>query len=156
MTGSRKKYWEGYTYANNYPWQKNKSKGLSDISFMATPSKDGVVVIKTSDSLTMTRYFRTVKEFRAMRDQLQRAMDEVILWNDIEVPDTSFSIPISVVCNMGSLRCYLRGNIKVLRLSRHHCEQLIYMFDSSMQQLDEWDEKMREIFGDKFIAMPRE
>lgn len=156
MTGARKSNWVGYTYAGSYPWQKRNVKGTNDISFDTSPAKDCVVVIKTSESIAPTRFFRCVSEFKALRDQLARAVDRVEVWNDMDIPDTSFSSPISVTCHMGSLRMYVRSGFKVVRLNRHHCTQILYMFDKALADLEEWDAKMREIYGDSYIAMPRE
>lgn len=146
---------KGYCYPTLEPWKKGR-KNSTGLSFHVSPQKNCVLFINTTNSTASTRYFPTVQSFINMRNQLKNAIDSVEFWDDMDIPKGAFSIPVSVVCNMGSLRFYLRTGAEKTRLSKHHCQQLLWMFDNALEDLDRWEAGMRTIFGDDLSTMPRE
>lgn len=146
---------KGYMYPCSQPWRKGR-KNISGLDFQTSVGGDGVVFINTTSSVATTRYFPTVESFQDMRKRLQNAIDGVTYWNDMDIPENPFSLPVSVVCNMGSFRFYIRTPQSVIKLSEKHCRQLLWMFDNAMDDLDRWEKGMREIFGDDMPVIPRE
>lgn len=144
-----------YKYPTRYPWRKGR-KNISGLDFQTAVGGDGVVFINTTSSVATTRYFPTVESFQDMRSRLKNAMDGVTYWNDMDVPDNLFSVPVSVVCNMGSFRFYIRTPYSVVRLSEKQCVQLLWMFDNAMEDLDRWEKGMKAIFGEDIPMIPRE
>lgn len=151
---NRKPNWNDYTYPTNLPWQKVLKHVNDDFTFMLSPGKDCVILVNTGDSHAYTRQFGDVESFIAMRDQLARVMSQVEVWNDMDIPQTFQSVPASPAMFMGSLRFYVRVKRDGIRLGRKHCEQLIYMFDRALVDLEDWNAKMIEIFGEDVPRIP--
>lgn len=146
---------KGYKYPTRYPWRKSR-KNISGLDFQTGVGGDCVVFINTTTSVATTRYFTTVESFMQMRQRLVKAMEGVSYWNDMDVPEHPFGVPVSVVCNMGSFRFYIRTPQSVVRLSEKQCRQLLWMFDNAMDDLDRWENGMKSIFGEDIPTIPRE
>lgn len=144
-----------YKYPTRYPWRKGR-KNISGLDFQTAVGGDCVVFINTTSSVATTRYFPTVESFMEMRQRLVKAMEGVAYWNDMDIPEGMFAIPVSVVCNMGSFRFYIRTPQKVVKLSEKQCIQLLWMFDNAMEDLDRWEKGMKDIFGEDIPTIPRE